>query len=430
MRRHSGGYFSFRLLAGCILAGVTTLSLRGNAHEVLASAAENARWHAPAKSVTVTFLGKDQKENAVLVLKKAVVLDSEIVILSDASTITLVSGDAIRIPFSVKVDANGTTSRLKLGGGDSATLLFNDKEDPRLRAKWIQSLASPYKNLSIELKDATFATVKFDAAAIEKGAGVADAAAPEPAQPAASPAKAPEGAAHAGSGPELLHNVTPSQLTHASYAFSEGVSHRCPHCSGTGKVNVEVQVGTQRDGNVLRPIMRNQTQNCNVCNGTGKVRATDEALKRLAATFVKSMADVKRDDKDTQEAISASYKMITDVMIGDQRTWLLLTESGKSILSQRAPTPGTPVIVKVNVKRMSHVDGKREYVAAVSGIDQEVRITNPVSADDIESGTALVGGLVAPPAAGDNNVVLNEGFVVAPDVDRAWWWWYGPRPRP
>lgn len=273
MRSHSCD-FRYRLLAWCFVAGTAALYSRANAHEVLASSSENARWHAPAKSVTVTFLGKDAKENAVLVLKKGVVLDTEIVILSDASTITLVSADSIRIPFSVKADANGTTSRLKLGGGDSATLLFNGQENPRLRAKWIDTIASKEKYLTIELKDASFATVKFDPAAVEKGAGVADAAAPEPARPAASAAKPPEGTAHRASGPELLHNVTPSELKHASYEFAQGVSHRCTHCNGKGTVSVDVQVGTERDGRFLRPIMRSQLQQCNLCKGRANSATT------------------------------------------------------------------------------------------------------------------------------------------------------------
>ncbi len=68
----------------------------------------------------MTFLGKGEKETAVLAMKKAVVLDTEVLILSDASTVTLVTGEAIRIPFTVQANASGTITRLKLGGGGSA----------------------------------------------------------------------------------------------------------------------------------------------------------------------------------------------------------------------------------------------------------------------------------------------------------------------
>ena len=142
------------------------------------------------------------------------------------------------------------------------------------------------------------------------------------------------------------------------------------------------------------------------------------------------MASVKRDDPKTQDTLSACYKMITDVMIGDEATWVLLTQSGKSILSQRKPVVGTPVIVRVVVRHMSEpVAGQRNYVVSVAGIDQELRITDPVGADEIDSGTALVGGLLERPLAGDNKMVLARGFLVAPPIDRTWWWWYGVRPR-
>src|ERR1700683_1047192 len=83
------------LCAGCLLAGVLSPAQLARAHEVFASSAANSRWHSPAKQLTVTFLGKDKKENAVLVLKNAAVLDTEVLIQSDASAITLVSGDSI-----------------------------------------------------------------------------------------------------------------------------------------------------------------------------------------------------------------------------------------------------------------------------------------------------------------------------------------------
>jgi hypothetical protein len=191
------------IVGGCFLAAIVPLTPRGQAHEVLAQSAANGRWHAPAKSVTVTFLGKDVKENAVLVLRKAVVMDSAISILSDAPTITLVSGD-IRIPFTVQVDPNGTTSRLKLGGGDSPTLLFNDKDDPSLRAKWKQTIASNEQDLTIELKDATFAIVKFDPAAIEKGEATAEVTAADSAPEAApNDAKPPQATTRPAPDPQL-----------------------------------------------------------------------------------------------------------------------------------------------------------------------------------------------------------------------------------
>ena len=433
----TSGRLSRLLLTASLLGAFLSGGERCGAHEVLAKALANLRWHAPAKSITVTFLGKDEKETAVLVVKKAAVLDTEISIRSDATTITIVSGGSIRIPFTVDVSPDGTTSRLNLGAGDSPKLLFNDNEDPDLRAKWIKVVNSKEENLSIELTDATTATVKFDPKSIEKGAAIAAAApadpgASAPADPAAGAdgAKPAEGGAHPAAAAELLHPVPPATLKRAAFAFADGVSHRCIRCSGTGHITVSVQYGTRQEGSLIRPLMRDEVQICKTCNGAGKLRDADPALRRLAANFVKAMAAVKRDAPDTQEVLSGCYKMITDVMIGDENTWILMTETGRGVLSQRSPAPGTPVIVKVHIKQMSSpAPGKREFVVTVLGLDQDIRVIDPVSADEVDSGPALVGGLLEPPLAGDRMMVLARGFLVAPPIDRSWWWWYGVRPR-
>src|SRR5581483_4820314 len=82
-----------------VLSAVATN--RAAAHAILASADANQRWHAPAKSNVATFLGKDEKETAVLVVKKSAVLDTTITIESDASAVHLLSGENIRITFSL-----------------------------------------------------------------------------------------------------------------------------------------------------------------------------------------------------------------------------------------------------------------------------------------------------------------------------------------
>jgi hypothetical protein len=219
-----GRHVCRHLLVGLVLAGSMLPPSHACAHEVLTSSAANLRWHAPAKSVTVTFLGKDEKETAVLALKKAAVLDSEVLILSDASAITLVTGEATRIAYTVQANASGTTTRLKLGGGESAELLFNGKEDAGLRAKWIQAVASSDKTLSIELKDATFATVKFEPRALEKGTADAQAAPPAPVKPAepvrSGGAKAPDPQAGGGGLPGI---VAPGRPATSQPAVSDQV---------------------------------------------------------------------------------------------------------------------------------------------------------------------------------------------------------------
>ena len=65
LKRHFG-LFS----ATCLLATVACSAPHSEAHEVLAKSLSNLRWHAPAKSITVTFLGKGDKEKATLVVRR------------------------------------------------------------------------------------------------------------------------------------------------------------------------------------------------------------------------------------------------------------------------------------------------------------------------------------------------------------------------
>jgi hypothetical protein len=426
-KSNSGKTVKLGLVAGCFLTGVLGIAAFVSAHAVVALTPGNLRWHAPNKSVTATFLGKDQKETAVLDLKKAAVLNTEISIQSDATTINLVSGDSVRLSFTVLTTADGATTRLKLGGGDQPVLLINDKDEPRLRGKWIEVASAKDRNLTIELENTTFATVTFDQKSVEASDT------PNPGSTGGERPN-PSGTGHGGASAELsgagemLQTITPAQLKVAADAFASGVSHRCLKCSGRGKVTVSVQYGTRQDGRIITPLYRDETQQCDRCKGSGKLRASDEILNRLAGNFLKSLSAVKRDDPKTQDAISDSYKMITDVMIGDYKTWLLLTENGRSILSQQSPTVGTPVIAKCLVKKLlPREHDTRDFLVEIGGTNKVVRISEPVSADEVKSGPALAGGVLAGHEA-TGMIVLNHGFLVAPPIEKGWWWWYWWRP--
>lgn len=426
---------SFIIHLGLLALGSQLISVpAADAHEVLAVNASNTRWHAPAKSLTATFLGKDQKETAILVVRKAAVLGTTVSIQSDATTVTLVSGDSMRISFPVDPAPDGAISKLKLTGGDQPVLAFNGKEEARSRGKWIEIVESKERNLTLELVNASFATVTFEPKALEQGM---DAAAPAGSESTASPAAPARSAAGSASaeGAELLHTVTPEQLRSASDAFANGVSRTCPHCSGTGKVTVSVQTGTRQSGRLSRPIYTDQIRRCDHCSGTGRLRASDEVLNRLAGNFLKSLANLKQDDPKSQDAISDAYKMITASMIGDYKTWTLLTENGRSILSQRTPAKGTPVIAKALVTRSyPEQNGRRQFMVQIGGTDKLVLLTDPVSADEVQSGPVLIGGLIEPVKrqTADLRPVaeVSQGFLVAPPVEKGWWWWYWWRPRP
>ena len=75
-------------------------------------------------------------------------------------------------------------------------------------------------------------------------------------------------------------------------------------------------------------------------------------------------------------------------------------------------------------------NGKRQYLVQIGGTDKMVVISDPVIADELNSGGAIIGGLVTPT---DPNMdeqkgavaVLEQGFLVAPpDIARTWYWWY------
>jgi hypothetical protein len=389
--------------------------------EFLATSAANLRWNSSAKGTKITFLGKDEKENALLVVKKTSVIGTEFSIQSDASAILIVSGDT-KVSFLVAPGggADGAISRVKLVAGDDPNILFNGVAQARNLGKWIEIIKSSEPNMSIQLVDATFATVIFTPKA---GETAAPALIPIVADPTPTASK------------ELLKNVTPQQLKAASISFSNAVSHKCPRCNGSGQVTVSKQTGTRRDGNLVRKVYQDFQEQCDKCDGVGEVRANSEALNRFAATFVKTLAATKTDDPKAQDAISDAYKMITERMIGDYKTWVILTENGRSILSQKSPIAGTPVIAKALVKQSLPVKGaKRQYLVEIGGTDKLVLISEPISADEVRSGPALIGGLVEP--VGKENAdqhpvaVLKYGFLVAPPIEAGWYWWYWWRDRP
>jgi hypothetical protein len=415
---------SYPGLALAALALLLASTSAASANEAMVSSSPaNRRWHAPDKSASATFLGNDQKGTASLVLKKAALMGTEFQVQSDASAISFVSG-AIRITFPIEQVADGAVAKFKFEGGDSPSLSFNGKDQARNRGKWIELVNSPESNFTVEFADVTFATVTFDSKSLDKVGS-----------PATEPPSHEQAAVAAKEPRELLRNMTPQQLKTASKDFAASVSSVCSRCSGSGKVNVSVEYGTRREGAIIRKLYHDEARTCDRCKGAGHIRASDEVLNRFAGNFVKHMAGLKQEDPKAQDAISDAYKMITECMIGDHRTWTLLTENGRSILSQKTPTVGTPVIAKVLVKdALPVVGGTRRFMVEVGGTDKRVLVLDPVSADEIKSGPALMGGLIESPdkLAGNEHpvAIVQHGFLVAPPIEKGWRWWYWWRDQP
>ncbi len=373
----------------------------------------NKRWHVAEKTMLATFLGGDKPEAAVLVLNKAAVQGSTLTIETDGKYVILQATGTPHVGFPVTPQKDGGY-KLQLVGGDQPALFFEGKEQVDQEGKWIQILQSDDKVIHLEISEATFARVKFDMPDTGKAP-----AAPAVAQVVDSPHPADK---------ELIHNIPASQLSGAAHAFTEGIEKKCTLCGGTGKVTNRVQTGSRTEGIYSVPVFENREEQCSRCKGTGIDRASDEALIRMSGNVVKDLAQLKEDDDHRQDALTKTYTMITDKMIGDEKTWVLLTANGKSILAQKKPALGTAVVSFVEVKKSIKLgEDKRRFLVRVLGTDREVYVDDPALADEMKNGRALMGGVIAD-AIGDNPkekfTTLQGGFLIAPKVDHAWSWWY------
>jgi hypothetical protein len=316
--------------------------------------------------------------------------------------------------FPVPPNADGTTSKIVLTGGDQSTVMLNDKEQVQQQGKWIQIAAATDTTLTVELDMANFAKIKFEPPAVP-AAGTAVAPAPAPLiEKVATPA------------PELLHPVSPDELRAAFTGFDNGIRKKCPVCNGTGQVSVRVQTGTEQQGIYNVPTFAEQKQKCAHCQGTGIDRAKDDVLILMAGKVVKDLAALNKDDPKAPKVMTDAYDEITKDMIGDQKSWKLLTANGRSILAQPSPKLDTTLVSLVQVKKSIPTADQRRYLVRVLGTNKDVYVDNPVLADELKSGRALMGGMIADPvedAKGEKTTVLRGGFLIAPPIERGWTWW-------
>jgi hypothetical protein len=379
----------------------------------------NARWHASDSTATATFLGGDNAELATLSLTKSKIAGHPITINTDATQITLQSGDSPHVTIKIPPNPQGTSTKILMVGGDSPTIFFNDSEQIQQQGKWIQIMSAPDANITLKLTATTFAKVKFDSAA--PPAANANLAASD-----STPTKTPD------TGPELLHSTTAAQLESACTVFDNSLSKKCTACSGNGWTIEKVQTGTQQQGRFVYPVYSDKKVPCSICNGKGFIRSSDDVLMRLASNMVKGMATINQDDPNTQNVMSDAYTEITRDMIGDRPTWTSLTTRGKSILAQKAPRPGSIVVSLVEVQQSIQTpDHHRRFLVRVIGTDRKVYVDDPSLADELKAGKALMGGMVADPlpatADGEPTTVLKGGFLIAPEIKKDWWWWYEDR---
>jgi hypothetical protein len=400
-------------LVALVLQFLALLVFTSSAHAIdgVAEPAQNPRWHCSDKTGIATFLQGDKPETARLILVKASAVGQTLTVTSDASYIALYGTNGPHVVFKLPPNPDGTTSTITLFGGDQPTVTFNGKDQVQQDGKWIQIFSADDKTFSLELGLASFATVKLEKPDQPKPA----VAAPLLTKAVTSPA-----ADH-----ELMHLISPDQMRGACNAFDQGIHKKCEVCGGTGRVSVRVQFGSLQEGIYSVPQYRDQEQRCARCQGSGVYRSRDEVLIRLAGKIVKDLAALDKDDPASPKVLTDAYDDITRDMIGDQKAWRLLTANGRSILAQRSPKLDTAVVSLVQVEQSIPHDDQRRYLVRVLGTDKRVYVDNPVLADELTSGRALMGGTIGTPeeSAGEKTTVLRGGFLIAPPIDGSGWWW-------
>jgi hypothetical protein len=177
-----------------------------------------------------------------------------------------------------------------------------------------------------------------------------------------------------------------------------------------------------------RPVYRKVTKNCDRCRGSGSERASDEVILRNSEKLLRTIAGLKLDDPKSQEALAGAYDTITQFMIGNEKTWLLQTSRSRSIFAQKTIAESTALIARASVvSELPSSEGRpRLFVVRVSGTDQVVLLSSPVTAESVRSGKVLVGGLFAgftDTREARRAIVLQNGFLIAPPVQPTWYWW-------
>ena len=150
-----------------VAALIHATPLLANGHPVLAESMDTAAWHVTGDFDEAIFTGDSSMGDPLLVVKKASFTDDPLAlsVTSDAPQCVIRSGnDEIR--FAV---TPGKTTRIILDGGpDRPRLVVDGSESPALRGRWIQLvLNSGQPTLSIQLVNATYATVRFGGPRVE-----------------------------------------------------------------------------------------------------------------------------------------------------------------------------------------------------------------------------------------------------------------------
>jgi hypothetical protein len=411
-------------LAQRLTVGLLGLCLTAAAHAevtIITGAPENAGWDYNAENQELLWLAQ-ARTLATIEFEKAKIVPGTLVVESDAKEIVMISGTASPTRFDA---SNQTGHRIEFTeAGGRPTLKVDGSEWAALRGPWVSLVRDPSPALRLELRVATYATVKF----VPVGTGAGEVAGED--RPATQPAEAAE-SDDGFPRIKVAQDGTPDRLTASAKSLCDAIERECKPCDGKGSTKVRKKVGTRKEGIWEVPEFREVQESCKKCEGRGRVRAEIEVLGRLSDGFVRALATVKPDHERTQDALRRAYESVSANVLGDERAWIALNRRGRGIITQRSITPGTPVMIQARVwGTLSELTGSgtdRTMIGEVAGTDQMLCFLSPQSADEAEKGArVLAGGVVAGVTKmGDKSViVIQNGFVISPNVDRGWRWWY------
>jgi hypothetical protein len=394
----------------CVAVGATfaTAATQGG---FVAEDPANEQWNVSAKSNDAIWLGGHEK-TALLALKKSVLSSGHLEIETDAPRATFRTSDgrAVTVPVTA-----GKVTRLSFEVADERPLLkVNDQELPAARGPWIALSLDKSEKRLLELSPATYATVRY----LAPGSSAAEAAAASTRPVDAPPVK-------------ISKRTSAAQLTAAAQAIPNAMQRKCKPCNGTGVITVQVQTGTRQEGGLDRPTFGSREKQCESCDGKKVQRATDQALARLADMLVTSIATLNPEDAKGQAALTEAFAVLTGKVIADEPTWVMLNTRGRGTVAQRLIESGTPIIVQARFFRSipGAVDTERQFVGVVSGTDQTIVLRKPITAEETPvDSLILMGGLVAGVSQsreGERVVLMEHGFLVAPNIPRDWTWWWG-----
>jgi S1-C subfamily serine protease len=213
---------------------------------------------------------------------------------------------------------------------------------------------------------------------------------------------------------EMKATGTPDQLRAATTAFTTGLVRNCSACGGDGATRVRVTV---KQPNSNTPISGIEQRKCQVCNGKGKIEASQEAAIKMAGRFCEALGSLKVKDPKAGAALDHAYQMLTRNLLDSPVAAGVLNDHAMAQFAQRSLKIREPMLVVADYVAGGMVSGEKERVHCLRmyGSDQFLLLTGPRLADEVIAGPVFVGGLVSgeiKTPEGYRAVVIQGGFIL------------------